>query len=98
MEVMPVNYMGTKEASGKWGLSDRRIRLLCSEGRIEGAIKSAGNWLIPADAVKPADGRKVIRKKYSGLRYDFSRIDSLKAAMDGYRPFSERLAASPQVL
>lgn len=89
-----MNYMGTKEASRKWGLSDRRIRLLCSEGRIEGAIKNAGNWLIPVDAVKPADGRKVIRKKYSGLRYDFSIIDSLKAAIDGYRPFSKRLAAS----
>lgn len=93
---MFMKYMSTKEASGRWGISDRRIRVLCSEGRIEGAMKRAGNWLIPADAVKPADGRKVIQKTYSGLQYDFGFIDSLKDAIDRYRPFSRRLAASLQ--
>ena len=29
--------MKTKQVSEKWGISDRRIRLLCSEGKIEGA-------------------------------------------------------------
>lgn len=91
-----MKYMSTKEASGRWGISDRRIRLLCSEGRIEGAMKCAGSWLIPADAVKPADGRKVIQKAYSGLHYDFGLIDSLHETIDGYRPFSRRLDASLQ--
>lgn len=46
-----------KEATEKWGISERRIRILCSEGRIEGATKMGPIWVIPADAVKPGDNR-----------------------------------------
>lgn len=46
-----------KEATEKWGISERRIRILCSEGRIEGATKMGPIWVIPADAVKPGDKR-----------------------------------------
>ena len=37
--VISMEYMGVREASEKWGISDSRIRLLCREGRIEGARK-----------------------------------------------------------
>ena len=30
------NYITLSEASEKWGISERRIRTLCAEGRIEG--------------------------------------------------------------
>ena len=30
-------FMTVKQASEKWGISDRRIRVLCSEGKIPGA-------------------------------------------------------------
>ena len=43
-------YMTVKEAAEKWGLSVRRVQLLCVEGRIEGAIKHASVWAIPKDA------------------------------------------------
>ena len=53
--------MTTKEASEKWGVSERRINTFCKEGRIPGAYKDKENknkqWMIPADAVKPADKR-----------------------------------------
>ena len=39
------------------GLSDRRVRILCAEGKIPGAFQEGRGWKIPADAVKPADGR-----------------------------------------
>ncbi|HLR36007.1 MAG TPA: helix-turn-helix domain-containing protein [Tissierellales bacterium] len=39
-----MSYISIKEASEKWGISDSRIRLLCREGRIEGAIKIGRNW------------------------------------------------------
>ena len=29
-------FMTVKQASEKWGISDRRIRVLCSEGKIPG--------------------------------------------------------------
>lgn len=45
-----MHYISTKEASEKWDISDRRIRVLCNEGQIEGAIKIGRNWSIPSDA------------------------------------------------
>lgn len=56
-------YMTVKEASEKWGLSVRRVQLLCVEGRIEGAMKYASVWAIPKDAEKPKDER-IITGKY----------------------------------
>ena len=53
-----MEYISIKETSIKWGISERRIQRLCSEDRIEGAIKFSGVWLIPKEAKKPADGRR----------------------------------------
>ena len=47
-----------KELSGLWGIPDNQITRYCREGRITGAKKELGNWLIPQGAQKPADGRK----------------------------------------
>lgn len=51
-------YMDTKTASVKWSLTERRLTMLCREGRIDGAKKENGVWLIPDDAIKPNDRRK----------------------------------------
>lgn len=50
-------FMTVKQASEKWGISDRRVRILCAEGKISGAYQEGRAWKIPIDAVKPADGR-----------------------------------------
>ncbi len=89
-----MKYISSKAASEKWGISDRRIRVLCSEGRIEGAVKIGRNWSIPTDAAKPTDAREKHRKNYIGLEYDFGNIDTLKEAIDKHRPFSKSLAQS----
>ena len=52
-----MEYLTTTEMSKIWGLSSRRIGVLCTEGRVEGAIKKGKMWLLPADANKPADAR-----------------------------------------
>lgn len=52
-----MDYISVKEASKKWNLEERRITYLCRNKRIKGAIKEEGEWLIPADASKPLDGR-----------------------------------------
>ncbi len=52
-----MNILTIKEASLIWGISVRRITVLCNEGRIAGARKIAGAWLLPKDAKKPADAR-----------------------------------------
>lgn len=52
-----MKYITAKEASEKWGISDRRIQLLCKQGRINGAYRLGWTWAIPEDAEKPADAR-----------------------------------------
>ena len=50
-------YITLKEAAEKWGISERRIRILCTDGRIEGATKMGPMWLIPAHSITPDDKR-----------------------------------------
>jgi hypothetical protein len=52
-----MRYLSTAQAGENWGISKRRVAILCDEGRIEGAQKAGTNWIIPEDAVKPADAR-----------------------------------------
>ena len=48
----------TKQAAEKWGISDRRVRNLCSSGKILGATLLGKEWSIPDNAKKPDDLRK----------------------------------------
>ncbi len=79
---MPMKYMTVLEASRKWGISDRRVRFLCSQGRIRGIIQQGRRYLIPDTTEKPRDER-VRRTKVSDPRKynDFTRLDFLKAMM-----------------
>lgn len=61
-----MDYMTLKEAGEKWGVTPRWINYYCTSGRIPGAVKMAGVWLIPKDAEKPIDGRtKEARSKHN---------------------------------
>lgn len=57
-----MEYMSAREAAGKWGISQRRVAVLCSEDRIENAQMLGNMWIIPANAKKPADARS---KRYN---------------------------------
>ncbi len=50
-----MEYITTKEASAKWGISTIRITVLANEGRIPGAQQLGRRWLIPATATKPQE-------------------------------------------
>ena len=52
-----MDYMTLKGAAEKWGVTPRRANYYCAGGRIPGAVKMAGVWLIPKTAEKPIDGR-----------------------------------------
>ncbi|SCY63115.1 helix-turn-helix domain-containing protein [Butyrivibrio sp. INlla14] len=52
-----MEYLTTVELSEIWGISARRIGVLCAEGRLEGAIKKGKTWLIPSNVEKPEDAR-----------------------------------------
>lgn len=53
-----MDYISIKEASEKWGISERRIQKLCSENRIEGVVRFSRGWAIPKNAEKPNDARR----------------------------------------
>ena len=77
-----MKYIDVKEASAKWGITDRRIRLLCSEGRIDGAIKLGWSWTIPADTPKPRDGRVLRKFKTLDIRPGTVDVDALNRLME----------------
>ena len=57
------DFCTAKELSKKWNVSVRMISYYCSEGRIPGAKLLGKNWIIPANAEKPVDGRTKEGKK-----------------------------------
>ena len=50
-------YIMVEVVAGKWNLSTRRVQILCSQGKIKGAVRFGREWMIPKDAQKPRDGR-----------------------------------------
>lgn len=75
-------FMSVKQAAEIWGISDRRIRVLCSQGKIPGAYQEGRGWKIPIDAVKPSDGR------YKSTESLLDMIDR-KKELDTKRPLTE---------
>lgn len=51
------DFCTAEETAIKWGITARRVQIMCAEGRIEGAKKFGHVWAIPADAEKPYDAR-----------------------------------------
>ena len=76
-------YMSVKQAAEKWGISDRRVRILCSEGKVLGVIREGRSYRIPAEAKKPEDGR------YKSSESLLESIDRKKAELDARRPLTE---------
>lgn len=75
-----MNYIKASVAAEKWGISPRRVRMLCAEGKIEGAIQKGKLYMIPENAQKPADGR---------VKYNiFADIESKKARLSEMRPLT----------
>lgn len=75
-------FITVKEASIKWGISERRIRTLCSQGKVLGAYQDGRAWKIPDDATKPLDGR------YKSKENILKQIDQKKALLDSRRPLT----------
>ena len=58
-----MNFMSAREAADKWGISQRRVAVLCSENRIDNATMVGNMWIIPTTAEKPIDARSIRYKK-----------------------------------
>ena len=84
-----MEYINVAQVAERWGISDRRVRILCQQGKIEGVIRKGRSYLIPNNAVKPVDGRTLRRKDVSEQYVTlFSHIDALKERLDQHRPLT----------
>ncbi len=52
-----MKYLSAKETADKWGISQRRVALLCAENRVCDAKMIGNMWIIPEYATKPMDAR-----------------------------------------
>ena len=81
--------MKITEAAERWGLSSRRIRVLCSDGRIPGVIRKGNLYYIPANATQPVDARsyskRADKKVYTPLLME---VDALQKKLADMRPLS----------
>ncbi|NCA93177.1 cell filamentation protein Fic [bacterium] len=76
-------YITTKQAADKWGISERRVRVLCSEGKIEGVFQVGRSWNIPEDAKRHVDNR------FKNADNLIILIEEKKEKLDGLRPLTE---------
>ncbi len=86
-----MEYKNISHFATKWNIKERRIRILCTEGRIHGVKKVGKTWLIPEDAQKPIDKRY---RQVNDLFFDsidFNIIDEKKDIIDSHRPFSQNM-------
>ena len=77
-----MKFMTTKEVTKKWNISERRIRQLLQDGRIERAVKVGNNWNISVDTDKPVD-KRIIKPDDNKFIIDlddnyFDEVDRLK--------------------
>jgi hypothetical protein len=63
---MTQEFMTAAQAAKKWGISQRRVQVLCVGGRIEGVFKLGENWAIPIQTPKPEDARCKAKGESSG--------------------------------
>ena len=75
-------YITVNQAAEKWGISDRRVRILCAEGKIPGVIREGRTWKRPENASKPDDGR------FKSAETLLEKIDRKKTELDSKRPLT----------
>lgn len=81
-----MNYVKVSEAAAKWGISARRVRILCEQNRIAGVIRKGNLYYIPDDAPKPNDARTTKRGILKSPLLE--QIDFLKTELSKCRPLT----------
>jgi len=89
--LIDMDYKSVSYFAKKWNIKERRIRILCSSGRIEGASKVGKTWLIPSNVNKPVDKRFKNNDSLFFSCIDFNSIDEKKEKINSHRPFSNSI-------
>jgi len=51
-------YISVQEAADKWDVTNRQVQKMCSEGKVNGAIRFGRSWAIPSGTQKPTITRQ----------------------------------------
>lgn len=78
-----MEYIKISQIAKKWGISPRRVRVLCAEGKIPGVIRKGKLYMIPEDAEKPADGRTTRNSIFSEIENKKERLSNLRPLTTG---------------
>ena len=78
-----MEYVKVSQMAEKWGISARRIRLLCAEGKIPGVIRKGNLYMIPEDAQKPVDGRLSNANPYAEIEAKKQKLSELRPLTPG---------------
>lgn len=78
-----MEYIKVSQAAEKWGISPRRVRTLCAEGKIEGVIRKGNLYLIPENTTKPADRRRSQSKVLTEIEAKLLQLSKLRPLTTG---------------
>lgn len=78
-----MDYMKVSKAAEKWGISTRRVRVLCAEGKIPGVIRKGNLYMIPENAQKPLDGRRSRAGVLAEIEQKRERLDAMRPLTPG---------------
>lgn len=78
-----MGYIKVSKAAEKWGISTRRVRVLCTEGKIPGVIRKGNLYMIPENAQKPFDGRRSRAGVLAEIEQKRERLDTMRPLTPG---------------
>jgi len=78
-----MNYIKVSKAAEKWGISPRRVRILCAEVKIPGVIRRGKLYMIPENAEKPVDGRTTRNNPFAAIEQKKEKLSSMRPLTQG---------------
>ena len=73
-----MEYIKVSQAAEKWGISSRRVRILCAEGKIDGVIRKGKLYMIPENATKHKDGRFSKNSIFDAIEYKREKLNAMR--------------------